>query len=227
MAMEIFDDYESLSENAAELIYERGLEIVERKGEFLLALAGGNTPRLAYQLLAEMSREDVRFWEKTKLYWTDERYVLPDSDKSNYKMARDSLINAVPIPSNNVYPIPTGYDDVNRAASEYEMIFPERMDVVLLGMGADGHIASIFPKGRAVKEKDRRFTYDYAPVEPKLRITATIPVIRAADKIFILVSGNSKREALKRVFADTGSIEETPARAVKDANWLVDRAAAN
>ncbi len=219
----VFDDYESLSKNAASIIYNKGKEYIKTKHEFTLALAGGNTPKRTYQILADISKDDDVFWRNTKLYWTDERYVPHESPYSNYKMARDVMIEAVPILPDNVFPIPTQRQDVQQAADEYSAIFPDNIDVIILGMGTDGHIASIFPNGQAVKETEKRFTYDYAPVEPKLRITATIPTIKSANEIFVLVSGTSKRKALKQVFDESGEIEQIPARAVKSALWLVDK----
>ncbi len=224
--IEIFESYDKLSRKAAEWIYDKGKEYIAERDEFLLALAGGGTPRQAYRILAEISKDDKEFWEKVRVYWTDERYVPHSSEASNYRSARKTLLDFVPIPPANIHPIPTDYEDANESANEYSEIFPACADVIMLGMGQDGHIASIFPYGNAVCETKKRFTIDYAPVEPRLRITATFGTIRSANEIIVLVAGESKRQALKKVFDETGSIEEIPARAVKDALWFTDESAA-
>ncbi len=222
--IQTFDNYEELSHKAASIIYQKGCEHIKNKGSFLLALAGGNTPKRTYQILADITKNNNEFWNNTQLYWTDERYVPHEHEWSNYKMAKQSLIDLIPIPAKNVHPIPTKYTQPIESADEYAKIFPENIDIIILGMGTDGHIASIFPNSQAVKETEKRFTYDYAPSEPKLRITATLPTIKSAKEIFILVSGTSKRNAIKQVFDKSSSITEIPACALKEtATWLVDR----
>jgi 6-phosphogluconolactonase len=164
--------------------------------------------------------------ERTHLYWGDERFVPHDDAASNYAAARATLIEPAGIEESNVHPIPTGPAGSDECARAYEEVFPERPDVCILGIGPDGHTASLFPGSPALDETGRRFVTVKGPAEPRLRITATPTTILSARRIMVLVSGDSRAEALTRVFRSRGEARETPARIAAGGTWLVDRAAA-
>ncbi len=217
----MFGNYEIMSKHIASLIYDKGKEIIKGKGVFLFSVAGGKSPIGLYRELAKIARNDKKFWENTKIYWTDERYVPYENEFSNFKMVKETLLSNVPVKEDNIHPIPTHYKDPYQSADVYAEIFPQYIDIMLLGMGTDGHIASIFPNGRAISEKEKRFTVDFAPAEPKVRITATLPTLKSANKIIMVVAGKGKTKLLDKIFKATGPLEELPARAVRDAIWFV------
>jgi 6-phosphogluconolactonase len=222
----IFADYESLSAAAAEFIRSVGESAVRSRGRFDLVLSGGGTPRRAYEILAERTRDDRAFWRKTRVFWSDERCVAPDHPDSNYLMAKRTLLDRVRIPAANVHRLPAEKADREATAERYGSIFPEAPDLLLLGMGADGHVASLFPGSPALDEREKRFTVSRAPAEPKERITMTPPVIAGARKVLVLVSGAQKASVLPRVFAEEGDVSRTPARLVREADWFLDEDAA-
>jgi len=220
-----FPDLESLSQAAARHIVLTGQRSIDDRGVFELALSGGNTPNRTYELLGETAgQRDL--WENTHFYWGDERCVPPDHPQSNYGAARRVLLDALRVPPENIHRIRAEDPNRHRAAEEYAAIFPAQPDLLLLGMGGDGHTASLFPGSPALDETDERFVATESPKEPRLRITITPPAIAAAQMIMVLVSGGDKADALRRVFAPRGDAHETPARLVRDAVWLIGGEAA-
>jgi len=208
------------------------------RGAFRVALAGGTTPRSLYEALADPRgpwRASVP-WEKVHVFFGDERVVPPDSRLSNVWMAKQALLRHVPIPEAQVHRMRGESPDPDRAAEEYEemvrrhfrLSFAERprFDLALLGMGEDGHTASLFPGGRGLEEKERLAIATTAPVEPSQRITLTLPVFNAAAEVLVLVTGAGKGRAFARVRAG----DPLPAARVHPVDgtllWLVDRAAA-
>jgi len=222
----VFPDFESLSEAAAEYILSVGRAAAKVRGRFDLVLAGGRTPRRAYEILAERTRDDPAFWRKTHVFWSDERCVGPEHPDSNCRMATCVLRERVEIPEANVHRICAEGPGRAAVAAAYGRIFPATPDLVLLGMGADGHIASLFPGSPALDEHGKRFTISEAPAEPKERITMTPRALAAARNVLVLVSGVEKASALARVFSEEGDVRRTPARLVRGAAWFLDKAAA-
>jgi len=222
----VFPDYESLSAAAAEFIRSVGDSAGRARGRFDLVLSGGNTPRRAYDVLAGRTRDDRAFWHGTHVFWTDERCVAPDHPDSNYGTAKRLLLDRVGIPEANIHRLCAEEPDREAVAERYGRIFPASPDLVLLGMGADGHIASLFPDSSALDERRKRFTISHAAAEPKERITMTPPVIEAARNVLVVVSGAPKAPAVARVFADEGDVRRTPARLVREATWFLDESAA-
>jgi 6-phosphogluconolactonase len=220
-----FDDSESLAQYAANEIAKSAQLSMAERGRFDLVLAGGKTPNRTYEILAEAG-SGSRLWENTHFSWADERCVPPDDVESNYHSARLCLLDPLKIPPGHIHRIPAEDADPSEAAERYGTIFPQRPDLLLLGMGDDGHTASLFPGSPALDETRRRFVVSQAPVEPRLRITATPPTIAAARTILVLVCGKNKADAVRRVFSREGDIHETPARLVRGAIWLVDKSAA-
>ena len=198
-----------------------------------MALAGGSTPRDVYSLLSERNLD----WKNIHLFWGDERTVPPDQEESNFRMVKESLLNRIDIPSKNVHRM-KGEIDPQKAAAEYEELlvkeFEEslpRFDLILLGIGADGHTASLFPGTDAVGEKRKWVRAVNVPQLQTWRITLTLPVINNANEVIFLVSGSSKSEILPKVVSSDEPDESYPASMVYPSNgnltWMVDSAAAN
>jgi 6-phosphogluconolactonase len=222
----IFQDYQTLSQMAAEAIVTIGQQALESRGMFKLVLSGGETPQKAYAILAQRFSHKRRLWENTHLYWSDERCVLPDDSRSNFFKARQNLIDGMNIPADNIHRIHGETDNPEVEAKCYEVEFPAKPDLLLLGLGVEGHTASLFPHSPALKEEIRKFLVVQVPAEPPERITITPKGIATADEIMVLVSGASKVRAVEQVFAESGTIMETPARLVHNAIWLMDKEAA-
>lgn len=196
---------------------------------FHAALAGGNTPRGAYSLLAREGRHLP--WHRIHLYWTDERMVPPDHPRSNFRMVRETLLDRVPIPRTNVHRIP-GERPPEEAAREYDALLarlPRGLDWVLLGLGADAHTASLFPGTPAVHEARRRAMAVYAPGPGEWRVTLTPRVFNAAARVRFLVAGETKAPAVRAVLAGPYDPDRYPAQVVHPPSplvWYLDRAAA-
>ncbi len=203
---------------------------------FTLALAGGSTPRTLYQLLARDYHNLTR-WDRLLLFWGDERYVPHDDPRSNYRLVRETLLDEIEIPPDHVHPMPTDFSTPDEAARAYETTLRAhfttalpRFDLVLLGMGADGHTASLFPRTRVVQERTRWVVAVRAPVEPAERLTMTLPVLNAAASVFFLVTGAEKAEMLHRALSEPPDALACPASAVRPSAgklvWWADEAAA-
>jgi len=207
------------------------------------ALSGGSTPRATYVGLARSwlhAPDGSPDWTRVHLFWGDERYVPPDDPQSNYRMAREALIDHVPIPPENVHPVPTTVGDAREAARQYEAELVKafglkpgevpRFDLILLGMGADGHVASLFPGTAALEETKRLVVANWVPALETWRITMTLPVLNHAANVMVLVSGKEKSETLRRVLKGPHTPPLLPAERLKPTNgtltWLVDRDAA-
>ncbi len=201
-------------------------------GRFSLALAGGSTPRALYKILATKHID----WSHVHIFWGDERCVPPDHVDSNYRMAREAILGHIPIPSDNIHPMQGDIDPV-QAAAEYEhglRVFfgkdqPPRFDLILLGMGDDGHTASLFPGTAAIHEKNRWVVAHYVDKLETWRITLTPVVLNAAAQVMFLVMGAKKAERLKQVLSGVYQPDVLPSQIVKVKNvlWIVDEAAAS
>jgi len=229
----VYPDLESLSRAVAESLVLLVQATVGDKGHFSMALSGGRTPHLMYRLLADEYRGRIP-WSQVHLFWGDERYVPPDDPRSNYRMARESLLNHVPIPADHVHSMPTDLPESEAAARAYEALlrdyFPgpwPRFDLVLLGIGTDGHTASLFPGSPALAEQKRWVVTVRAPAEPPLRLTLTLPVLNHAAHVYFLVAGADKAEALHCALASLSDPVTCPASAVRpvhgDLVWWVDK----
>lgn len=234
--LRVFVDANELSLRAAEAAVRTINESVLTKGSFSLALAGGNTPRILYHLLAKKFRDYIP-WTKVHVFWGDERYVPLEDPQSNYRMARENLLDHVPCPAANVHPMPTHLSDPDIAAQDYEKTlrsyFPEslpRFDLILLGLGEEGHTASLFPGSPALEEKTRWVVAVKAPAEPSLRLTLTLPVLTHAANVYFVVTGLNKAQALRHVLTGSPDPKNYPAASVRLAQgaviWWVDLEAA-
>jgi 6-phosphogluconolactonase len=244
-AVRVLPDAATVQQTAAEAFVERVAGAVDARGLALVALSGGSTPRGLHALLADPGqpyRARVP-WEAVRFFWGDERPVPPDHADSNYRMARETLLSRLPVRPEHVHRIPAEDPEPARAAEAYARTLREvfaahgrleggwpRFDLVLLGMGADGHTASVFPGTAAVHETTR---WVVAPWVPKLathRITLTPPVLRRAEAVVFLVTGGDKAAALAAVLEGPPQPDVYPSQVVRPldgtALWLVDRAAA-
>lgn len=196
---------------------------VAARGRCDLALAGGSTPKRAYELLA---RHELP-WAALHCWFGDERCVPHDHPDSNYAMARAALFDRVALPAANVHRVEAECPDREQTARAYDAALPARLDLLVLGVGPDGHTASLFPGSPALLETKRRVVAVVGSKPPPHRLTITPLVIAAARSVLVLASGAEKAAAIRRALSDPEvSPSECPARLLRDANWLLDRAAA-
>lgn len=239
----IYSDADSLVQGAAQHIIALAASSIASHGRFSLALSGGSTPRLLYERLAQPDYASQIEWAKTHIFWGDERFVPPDHPDSNYRMAREALLRHVPLPPTNVYRM-RGELEPSQAATNYNNLLadffglPEQaaataqppFDLVLLGMGDDGHTASLFPGTSAVREQQRRVVAHYVEALGTWRLTLTPPAINAARTIVFFVSGESKAARLRDVLRGPARPEALPAQAIHPTHgtlvWLLDADAA-
>lgn len=203
---------------------------IAARGAFHVALSGGGTPAPMYALLA-FDEWRVRLdWTKVHVYFSDERCVPPDSNQSNYRLAYDALLRPCGVPEGNIYRI-RGEIDPQQAAAEYDALLRDRaLDLIWLGMGEDGHTASLFPGGAAVRELSRRVVAEYIEKVGMWRVTFTPALINAGRAVAFMVSGAGKAAALKAVLHGERQPEVYPAQVVQptagELVWFVDQAAA-
>ena len=222
---------DALAEAAAGRFVAAAEDAVASHGQFIVALSGGWTPRDTYLRLASEALVSKVMWSRVQILWGDERCVPPHNVDSNYRMARETLLDRVPVPAANVHRI-HGEDDPATAAAAYEATLRAlaRIDLVLLGLGEDGHTASLFPGGAAVHEHTRWVMAARAAAGSMWRITLTPAVINAAAEVLFLVSGGAKAGILRRVLEGPRRPDELPAQAIAPSNgrvrWCVDAAAA-
>jgi 6-phosphogluconolactonase len=235
----VADDPNALAETAAREVVAVARAAVAARGRFTIALAGGSTPRATYRRLAEPPLSTEMPWDRTLVFFGDERGVPPDHPESNYGMAREALLSHVPIPSDHVFPIQGDAPDTDAVAAEYARTLGEvfrvrrgampRLDLVLLGLGIDGHTASLFPGSPVLKETFRIVAAVHAAAAsiPE-RITLTYPIFNAAACVIYLVSGAEKAKVVRAALGERGGA--VPAAMVRPTDgrllWILDRAAA-
>lgn len=225
---------------AAEEIVVAANEAVARRGRFTIALSGGSTPKSLFTLLASNARSSLN-WEQTFFFWGDERHVPPDDKDSNYRMADEAMLSKIPVSSANVFRVPAENPDADAAALAYEQTlrkffsleqgqFP-RFDFILLGMGPDGHTASLFPETLALTETSRLVVANWVEKLKASRITFTLPVLNAARRVAFLVSGTDKAAVLRTVLQSDAPGEQYPSKLVQPTDgkliWFLDGAAAS
>jgi 6-phosphogluconolactonase len=233
----ICKDSPTLARTAAEQFVGFARASVASEGRFTVALSGGSTPRAMFLLLSEEPLRSSVPWDKTFLFWSDERMVPPDHPDSNYRMANESLISKVPVPASNIHRM-RGELEPSVAADEYEAELAAffgsrrpRFDLILLGMGDDGHTASLFPGTEALAEENRDITFNYVPKFSLFRLTMTAPEINSAANVSFVVSGPSKSAILKKVLQGPYQPKQLPSQSIKPTNgklrWMLDRDAAS
>lgn len=232
--IDVAADGDALARRVADWLVGR---IAAAQGRFALSLSGGSTPKRLYELLASSPYRERIPWQRLHLFWGDERFVPPEHPESNYRMAREAMIAQVPIPPDQVHPIPT-VPSPQAAAAAYErtlkdfyggeMIDPERplFDVTLLGLGPDGHTASLFPGTPALDERTA-WAVPVIGVKPEPRITLTFPVIASSAAVAFLVAGGGKSSMVTRLRQGDPALPAARVRAAGELRWFLDRAAAN
>ncbi len=237
--IEQYKDLYVLSRHAAEYVCTTALESVEKYGYFALALSGGTTPGILYECLARSPFSETIPWNRTHLFWGDERCVPPDHPDSNFFMAHRALISKISIPNKNIHRMKGEMNSPGEAAEAYEQELRHFFNscdgdyssvhpfhLILLGVGRDGHTASLFPYDDVLNEETRWAVAVRAPqgVSPAWRITLTLPVINRAGRILFLVSGSEKREVVRAILKDQKSEETLPAARVRAGNvmWVLD-----
>jgi len=213
---------------AARMIAERIVEAISKRGRCSIALAGGATPMPIYRALASKGFTPAIPWDKVDIYFGDERAVPPDHKDSNYGAVRLVLMAHAAIPTANVHAMDAARPDRESAAREYGEALPERIDVLLLGMGPDGHTASLFPGSPALEEAERRVVPVVAPKPPPERLTITPPVIAAAMHVVMLVTGAEKAAMVARILEGAATTPaELPAWLARGGTWVLDKPAAS
>ena len=234
-------DPTALAQEAAERFAGIAAEALARAGRFHVALTGGSTPKRLYTLLATEPYRSRLPWPQTHVFWGDERCVPPDHPESNYGMVHEALLRHLSIPSEQVHRMRGEDPAPEQAAAEYErrlrtVFAPQagtlpRFDLVLLGMGADGHTASLFPNTGALREKQRWAVRNHVPKLQADRLTLTAPVINWGAAVLFLVAGDEKAAVLQEVLEGPADPERLPAQLIRPTTgrlvWLVDRAAAS
>ena len=239
-AVDLFADPLALRDAAAEVVIRHAAESVASRGRFTLVLSGGSTPQALYQQLASRHCRDRIAWSQVHLFWGDERCVPPSDPASNFRMAREALIDHVPIPPTHVHRM-RGEDVPGIAAADYEALLRTALgerdqagagfDLVLLGLGTDGHTASLFPGSPAARETTRWVVADHVDAGHGWRITLTPPALNAANAVVFLVAGAAKADALAAVLEEPPAPHALPAQQIVgrggSTRWMVDRPAAS
>lgn len=238
--VEVVSDTEKLAHRTVEIFTTDAQKAIKAKGVFYVAISGGHTPKRFFELLSETPEVNALAWDKVQLFWVDERYVPPDSQWSNYKLAADTFLPKVPLPEENIHRIPTEYSDIKAAASSYEESIrisfrllenktPE-FDLIVLGMGVEGHTGSLFPNSYAPFDTEDLACVVYDLDRKLNRITLTHPVLCAAAHLAVLVSGEEKADILKDVFTHEPDEVRYPIHTLwpilDKVTWLVDSQAA-
>jgi 6-phosphogluconolactonase len=235
--IQIFETPDDLCKGIADFILNLAQQSVQARGRFVVSLSGGHTPEALYELLAKSPYREQMPWMQTFFFWGDERCV-PENDKQNNSyMARQALLNKIEIPVNNIYPVQTSlaphlaavaYEQTIR--DFFEQSFP-LFDLMLLGMGENGHTASLFPGTPAIKEETRLVTEVFVEELKMYRITLTIPVINNSGAIVFLVSGQGKADIINKVINTSYHESHLPAQLIEPLKgqlyWFLDRQAAS
>lgn len=200
--------------------------VTQRHARCELALAGGSTPRPVYEALSRQPFGARIEWSAIDIYFGDERCVPPDDERSNYRMTREALLNRVAIAAGSVHRMKGEYADPDVAAQEYERVLPGRLGVLLLGMGDDGHTASLFPNSPAIAERERRVIAVRAPTAGPMRLTITPPVIEAAEQVIVLIAGSDKASTVARALEGPCRPDELPVQLALGGTWILDTDAA-
>jgi len=229
----VFDNPEALAQNVAEWLCERARA---SDGIFAVCLSGGSTPRLLYERLADSTFGSRFPWSRTHWFWGDERFVPHDDPDSNYRMAREAFLSRVPCPENNIHAIPTEGLSPEQAAAAYEttlkkfygaeILLPHRplFDVTLLGIGENGHTASLFP-GQPALEETQRWAVAVIGAKSEPRITLTYPALNSSRDLAFLATGKKKREVIARARAGDSALPAASIRPSGRLHWFTDRAA--
>ena len=230
-------DRDALAEAGAREFAGAASDAIRDHGVFRATLSGGSTPRAMHHVLASAPFAGSVDWSRVRFFWGDERCVPPDDERSNYRMAKETLLDPLGIPAESVFRM-RGEDPPARAAADYARLlgreFPRlarpRMDLVYLGLGADGHTASLFPGSGALSERKGPVAANYVAKLGEWRLTLTFPTLNAARRIVFLVAGAEKRDPVEKILKRRRGYRELPASGIRPARgslvWLLDREAA-
>jgi len=234
-------DADALARRTAQYFVEMTAEAVDARGQARIAISGGSTPKSVFELLADphQSWRGAMPWDRLSLYWVDERTVPPDHPDSNYRMAREAMLSHVPLPAEQIHRM-EGELDPEAAAARYESELRNnfrlegaespRFDLLQLGMGPDGHTASLFPHTAAIHEMSRLVAANHVPQLDTWRITLTWPVINHASSVFFLIAGEDKAERVREVFMGPRDPERLPSQLIWPSSGILtlflDKAAA-
>ncbi len=239
MSVAIYSDVDTLSQEAARYVVRVASESITTHGRFTLALAGGSTPKKLYGLLASEPYRDQIDWALTEIFWSDERCVSPDNEESNYHLAQEALLSKVPISAAQIHRMPADAEDREQASLTYiqeiQRVFGTNgipsFDLIQLGMGPEGHTASLFPHQASLHEQSRLIMPVTVPKPPPPRLTFTPPLLNAAAHILFLVAGQDKADALQAVLEGEHNPDEYPAQIIRptqgEVTWMLDPAAAS
>lgn len=235
--LETFVSIQSLNQAAAELMMTISKKAIAERGRFVISLSGGQTPRRLYSLLADPDYHSGIDWKKTHVFWGDERYVPRDDDRNNAQEAKRILLDKVDIPVSNIHAIPVELPP-DEAAMQYEKTLrdffgkePLQFDLILLGLGTNGHTASLFPGLKLLNEHAEGIRAEYVEEEKMYRISMTADLINHARNIVFLVTGEEKAQVVKELLTGTGQAGHYPARLIKplqgELYWFLDTGAAS
>jgi len=237
----IAEDIAELSRRAAEVVVAAIAAALKTKSVCSMVLSGGSSPRHLYALFASDPAFKAQIpWGKVHFFWGDERHVSPRHHESNYRMVHECMLSRLPVPAQNIHRIKSEIPDASQAARQYQQEISNffqlkagqlpRFDCVLLGMGVDGHTASLFPQSAALDEQNRLVVANWVEAIQTNRITMTIPVLNNAESIVFLVCGENKAETLKLVLEGEKRSKQYPAQMIEPVHgkllWIIDRAAA-
>ncbi|GAB3537743.1 6-phosphogluconolactonase [Pontibacter brevis] len=236
--LKIFKDKDQLSKAAAKLFVRKAQEAVQQNGRFTVALTGGSSPVQLHNLLAQQPYLEQVPWDKTFVFWGDERWVPLTDDRSNARMAFETFLNKVPVPAEQIYPMWQEDTEPEAFAKKYEQLLQQhfnqqspRFDLILLGMGHDGHTASLFPGTEVLHETSRWVQAYYLEPQSMYRVTLTAPLINQARTICFLTFGSNKAPALYEVLEGERNIEKYPSQLIQpeqgEVIWMVDESASS
>jgi 6-phosphogluconolactonase len=237
--LRMFPGLAALFEAAAQDFVQQATAAVQSRGRFTVALSGGSTPKGLFQVLSTKDQDRLP-WGQMFFFWGDERHVPPDNPDSNFRMASETLLSKVPVPAANIFRVPAEDPDAEEAAARYESTLRDffalapgqlpQFDLIHLGMGPDGHTASLFPHTKALQEKHRLVVANWVEKFSTFRITMTASVLNAARAVEFLVAGADKATALHEVLEGHESAEKYPSKMIDPVDgklvWMVDQAAA-
>lgn len=205
MNITVFDDLEKLYTKAADTFVDLSKKSIQKNGRFVVALSGGSSPKAIFKLLAAPEYKEQIEWNKVYFFWVDERWVPLNDDKSNFRMTDEALLSQVPVDKSHVFPM---YSD-EKLPEDYAKTYEQEIrnvlgdegifDFILLGMGDDGHTASLFPGEEVLHEKEKWVSAYYLKPQEMFRITLTAPLINKAENILVVAFGESKKHALNEV----------------------------
>jgi len=238
MYVATYPDSDTLSHQAAQFTIRIAAESIVTHGRFMIALAGGSTPKKLYTLLASEPYRSQVDWALLEVFWSDERCVPPDDSESNFRMAQETLLSKVPIPASQIHRMPADQPDREAASQAYVTGMRHTFgtggipsfDLIQLGMGPEGHTASLFPHQPSLHERERLVLPVTTPKPPPDRLTFTPPLLNAARHVLFLVTGSEKADAVHAVLEGEYNPDEYPAQIVRptagEVTWMLDTAAA-